>query len=228
VRRTVPELDVETSSDHWMLYSDLMAGLVMMFILFLAVTIVNYHHTLAAKERRINQLLGVQASIARSLERTFRRSNLHMSIDPRTGAINFASDIFFAFDSYQLSPAGEQSLRRFIPEYLSVLLAPRYRRDIAAIIVEGYTDREGSYLYNLNLSQERASAVVNYILSSSFPNLPDRVLLQHDLVAEGRSFNDPVYINGVYSPSASRRVVFAFQVKDTAIMRAVVSAASTP
>lgn len=210
------------------MYSDLMAGLVMMFILFLAVTIVGYHQVLMAKEQRINQLLGVKASIARSLEKTFQSSNLKMHIDPRTGAINFASDVLFSFNSYHLTAVGQSSLKTFIPQYISVLLSPKYRGEVSAIIVEGYTDKRGTYLYNLNLSQERAMEVVNYILSPGFPNYRDAALLPKFIVAEGRSFNNPVYVKGHYSASASRRVVFAFQLKDTSIMQAVQKAAGSP
>jgi chemotaxis protein MotB len=221
-------LEPEEASDHWMMYSDLMAGLVMMFILLLAVTIVGYHQVLASKERRINQLLGVQVSIAQSLEHSFRRSNLNITIDPRTGTIKFASDVLFSFNSYQLSSVGKKSLEKFIPLYISVLLSPKYRSDVSAIMVEGYTDRQGTYLYNLNLSQERASSVVNFILSPSFPSYSYARLLPQYIVAEGRSYNNLVYINGAYNASASRRVVFAFLLKDTSILRSVQQAAGAP
>jgi chemotaxis protein MotB len=222
------DIEPDEASDHWMMYSDLMAGLVMMFILFLAVTIVGYHQVLASKEKRITELLGVQASIAQSLEHTFRSSNLDIKIDPKTGSIRFASDVLFSFNSYQLSARGKQSLESFIPQYISVLLSPKYRNDVSAIMVVGYTDKQGSYLYNLKLSQERASSVVNYILSPSFPNYPDAPLLPQYIVAEGRSFNNLVYLNGVYSAAASRRVVFSFQLKDTSILRSVKQAAGGP
>lgn len=225
-----PELEPTAGEplDHWMMYSDLMAGLVMVFILFLAVTIVSYHQQLKAKEARINQLLGVQSSIVHSLERKFQKSHLTMQIDPSTGSILFASDVLFGFNSYQLSPQGQQDLQAFIPAYISVLLSPRYRSDISAIIVKGYTDRQGTYLYNLNLSQRRALAVVNYIFSPGFPPVPYRALLKQDITAEGRSFNDPVYVNGQYSASASRRVIFAFRLKSAQIMKAVQQTAGGP
>ncbi|WP_242848305.1 OmpA family protein [Sulfobacillus thermosulfidooxidans] len=205
-----------------------MAGLVMMFILFLAASVLTYHHLLQQKEARINALLGVQTAIVHSLEQEFQKSHLHMTINPKTGDIQFASDVFFAFNSYKVSPAGVKSLKSFIPAYISVLLSPKYRQDISAIVVEGYTDRQGSYLYNLNLSQERALAVVNTIFSPAVGPFPYQEELQKYITAEGRSYNDPVYIHGRYSASASRRVVFSFKLNDTQIMDAVQSTVNGP
>lgn len=214
--------------DHWIMYSDLMAGLVLMFILFLAVSVLTYHHLLQQKEARINALLGVQTAIVHSLEQEFQKSHLHMTINPKTGDIQFASDVFFAFNSYQVSPAGVKSLKSFIPAYISVLLSPKYRHDISAIVVEGYTDRQGTYLYNLNLSQERALSVVDTIFSPAFGSFPYQTELQKYITAEGRSFNDPVYIDGRYSAKASRRVVFSFKLNQTQIMDAVQSTVNAP
>lgn len=218
----------EEPFDQWIMYSDLMAGLVLMFILFLAVSVMTYHHLLQQKESRINELLGVQTSIVHSLEVRFQQAHLHMKINPKTGDIQFASDVFFAFNSYQLSTAGEQSLQSFVPTYISVLMNSKYRKDISSIVVEGYTDRQGTYLYNMNLSQERAMAVVNAIFSPQFIHFRYQSVLQRYITAEGRSYNDPVYIDGTYSAQASRRVVFSFKLNDTQIMQAVQQTVGNP
>ncbi len=212
--------------DQWMMYSDLMAGLVMMFILFLAISVVTYHHLLQQKEERINELLGVQTSIVHSLNERFQASHLQMKINPKTGDIQFANSVFFAFNSYQLSKQGQTNLKKFVPAYISVLMSPKYRTDMSAIVVEGYTDRQGTYLYNLNLSQERALAVVDAIYSPQFGTFAYESELKKYITAEGHSYNDPVYIDGRYSASASRRVVFSFKLNDTQIMDAVQKAAS--
>jgi chemotaxis protein MotB len=41
------------------------------------------------------------------------------------------------------------------------------KKNISRIVIEGHTDDEGSYLYNLELSQERAFNVAKYIYSDS-------------------------------------------------------------
>lgn len=56
-----------------------------------------------------------------------------------------------------------------MPKYLDILLKSGYEEYIAEIIIEGHTDRDGSYMYNMKLSQERAYSVAEYILSDDFP-----------------------------------------------------------
>ncbi len=58
------------------------------------------------------------------------------------------------------------------------------------IIIEGHTDSDGGYLYNLELSQKRAYAVMNYLLTLDY-------IKRHNinkLVASGRSYLDPIKI----------------------------------
>ena len=63
----------------------------------------------------------------------------------------------FAFDSAKLTPESEQVL----------VLAVQELRDAPSVStrVEGHTDSVGSDAYNLNLSQRRAEAVVDYLIS---------------------------------------------------------------
>ena len=45
-----------------------------------------------------------------------------------------------------------------------VLLQENYRNYLAEIIIDGYTDTDGDYSYNLYLSQQRSLAVAQYLL----------------------------------------------------------------
>ena len=49
-----------------------------------------------------------------------------------------------------------------------MLLSDEFRSYVAEIIIEGHTDSNGTYLHNLQLSQERALSVANYVLGDSF------------------------------------------------------------
>lgn len=51
------------------------------------------------------------------------------------------------------------------------MLSEDFRDYISQIIIEGHTDDEGSYMYNLELSQNRALAVVKKIYDENFPDL---------------------------------------------------------
>ena len=58
-------------------------------------------------------------------------------------------------------------INQFLPKYCSVLLSDDYREYVSEIIIEGHTDTNGSYIYNLELSQQRALSVAKYCLTES-------------------------------------------------------------
>ena len=79
---------------------------------------------------------------------------------------------------------------------------------------EGHTDTSGSYDYNLELSQKRADAVLNFCLSDEAGLDAAYVqALSQLLTAKGYSYDYPVYDeNGEVDMDASRRVSFRFVV----------------
>jgi chemotaxis protein MotB len=79
------------------------------------------------------------------------------------------------------------------------------------IIIEGHTDSDGGYLYNLELSQKRALAVMNYLLSLP---IAQKYRLKKYLVASGRAYMDPILRNGVEDKEASRRIEIKFTLKN--------------
>lgn len=81
--------------------------------------------------------------------------------------------------------------------------------NIENIIIEGHTDSDGSYIYNLDLSQKRAYEVMNFIYTFYKSDK-----LQKLLMASGRSFSDPVFVNGVEDKDKSRRIEIKFSIKN--------------
>ena len=59
------------------------------------------------------------------------------------------------------------TINQFLPKYCSVLLRDDYREYVSEIIIEGHTDTNGSYIYNLELSQQRTFSVAKYCLTAS-------------------------------------------------------------
>ena len=165
----------------------------------------------------LSRLVGVKAEIIEALRRAFADSDLHVIVDEKTGAITFDSSILFEYASFVLSEEGKMFLKEFLPLYLSVLLSDEFSNLISEIIIEGHTDTTGEYIYNLNLSQNRAFSVAEYCLSGKNGVLSEReiIRLRDILTANGRAFSDPVFnAEGEIDMDASRRVVFKFRVKD--------------
>jgi outer membrane protein OmpA-like peptidoglycan-associated protein len=72
--------------------------------------------------------------------------------------ITLAADAYFDFDRATLKPAGRAKLDKLVEKI------GRYEH-VEAIHITAYTDRLGSEPYNLNLSDRRAYAVMNYLVN---------------------------------------------------------------
>lgn len=258
-----------SGNDYWQSYSDMMAALLLMFILIMALTLVQslrmfeeknadlerQQLTIEAQQQELEaqkqeleshkeileqqeqdleqvkgelseltQLVGVKSEIIEALQSEFSGSDLAVKVDEQTGAITFDTGIFFAVDSDTVRKEGQEFLNSFVPQYLSVLLSDAYRDSISEIIIEGHTDSEGSYMYNMDLSQRRAFAVAQFCLDESNNVLSrDQIrILRNILTANGRSFSNPIYDeNGQIDAQASRRVVFKFRLKDDEMVSAI-------
>jgi outer membrane protein OmpA-like peptidoglycan-associated protein len=77
------------------------------------------------------------------------------------GLIVNMSDVLFAFNQYTLKPDAREKLAKVS----GILLA----YPGLTVQVEGYTDNVGSDQYNLKLSQQRADAVHDYLVSQGVP-----------------------------------------------------------
>lgn len=205
-----------------MSYSDLMSALLLIFALLLMMNIFGNQTEIEAKDQMIEEVLGIKTRIIEELSQAFQDSNLEMEIDPQTGAIRFSSGVFFGFNSSEITEEGRNNLQSFVPQYMSILLSDEFREHISQIIIEGHTDHEGSYLYNLTLSQNRSVAVVEEIFSDTFPKFNGKENLRALITANGRSFTDPIYSeNDEIDSEKSRRVEFKFRLKDEEMLKEI-------
>lgn len=210
----------EEVPEYWRSFSDMMAGLLMIFILFLTIAMLQLNiqeDLLQDKEEEVNRIIGVRQKIVEELKREFENSDLQLNIDPESGAISFSEGVFFDYDKYEIKDTGRDYLKSFIPKYIKVLLSDKNKNYISEIIIEGHTDTQGSYMYNLELSQKRAFEVAKFILSEDFEELSqeENKRLKSILTANGRSFSNPILDeNGVIDAEKSRRVEFKFRLKD--------------
>ena len=108
-------------------------------------------------------------------------------------------------------------LRQVLPIYCSVLLSDAYIGNVAELIIDGYTDTDGSYEYNLELSQQRSLAVAQYLLGieGEFLDADDSQTLKDILTVNGHSMSNPILDEtGNIDKDASRRVEVKFRLKD--------------
>ncbi len=113
---------------------------------------------LADKQAQIDRIVGVKAEVIEALQKEFAANNIDVEIDAQTGAMTLDAKVMFDYDSAILSEEGKQVLRQVMPIYCKVLLSTKYRDNIAEILIDGYTDTDGTYEKNLELSQNRSLA----------------------------------------------------------------------
>jgi len=168
------------------------------------------------QQQKLEDLVGVRTKIIRDLASALTEADLKATVDSNTGDIMLESTVFFDYNSDTIKSEGVAFLNRFIPVYLSVLLSDDYAEYLGEIVIEGHTDTTGSYLYNLELSQERALSVAKFCLQMESLTTKQQEMLYDILTAKGRSYSDPVYDdNGNVDMDASRRVEFKFRLKDS-------------
>ncbi len=172
---------------------------------------------MAQQQQKIEQIIGIKADLIADLKQEFDQNNLGVTIDEADGSIALDSNVLFAHNESVLTEEGNAMLSQVLPIYCKVLVAEKYQDYLAEVRIDGYTDTSGDYLYNLQLSQERALAVANYLFGSANTFLTEQELtsLREKITANGHSMSNPVLDeNGQINMDASRRVEIKFSLKD--------------
>lgn len=203
----------------WPSFTDLLTTILLCFILIFITMMIIKSLQIEEMKETLDQIMGVRAKLVSELREEFQDSTAGISVDDKTGAIIFSTEILFDYNDANLKSASFTFLDEFVPKYLDVLLGGNYEEYVAEIIIEGHTDRDGSYLYNLELAQRRALSVATYILSEDFPykNIQDQ--LQEKLTVNSKSYTSYLTNHeGEYDADLSRRVEFKFRLKDEEIL----------
>ena len=96
---------------------------------------------------------------------------------PDIGNLEVRGEVQFATGSAQLTEASQQTLAQLTQEI------GEFNPQTVAIRVIGHTSRTGSATTNQTLSEQRAQSVVDYFKSAG---------LQHNILAEGQGFDQPL------------------------------------
>jgi len=209
--------------DSWLSVSDLMAGL-MVFFLFIAIL---YIQPLQRIKIDVEEIVTAweegETLLFEALQEEFS-SDLepwNAEIDREELSIRFKSPkVLFDPGSSQVRPEFQVILQDFFPRYLGVL-QPFYEKGlIEEIRIEGHTSSawiaasdDEAYFLNLELSQDRTRAVLEYALKLSGAEPYDdwaRSLITANGLSSSRLILTPA---GIEDPERSRRV--EFRVKTT-------------
>jgi len=167
-------------------------------------------------KKRIKNLTGIKIKIIGILKEALGD---RVKLD-KSGALRISSNILFDKGKAVLKDEAKKELEEVFTRYIMTLVVnPQIKPHLDKIIIEGHTDSDGGYLYNLNLSQARAYSVMNFLLSLKLSKDHD---IKKYILASGRSFLDPVLDeDGKEDKEASRRIEIKFLLKNDQAMKEI-------
>ena len=202
---------------HWLSVSDLMAGLMMVF-LFISIALMR--HALLERDRIKEVAVAYQenqVAIYDALMGEFQDDldAWDANVDEETLAFTFQSpDVLFATGSVALRPRFQDILEDFFPRYLSILL--EFSESINEVRIEGHTssiwaagstDTE-AYFNNMELSQGRTRSVLDYLYNLNHIS-DQKEWIKANVAAVGFSSSRVILDEeGIEDPDRSRRVTF--------------------
>jgi len=225
----------QDTEDHWVSISDLMTGLMMIF-LFISVLymlqvskdkkiIEDDRNRLVIEKAMIEELAVTYERLQEDLYEDFNNefkndlTKWNAEINRQLLSIRFKEpDVLFEQGSSDVKQEFKNILDDFFPRYLKILYSDKYRDEIEEIRIEGHTssewkdgasDDEG-YIKNMHLSQSRTRSVLEYILSlqEKIEDLDNSWLKKH-LTANGLSSSRLIFkLDNSEDKIASRRVEF--------------------
>ncbi len=171
---------------------------------------------LQSQKAKIKSLTGIKIKVVAALKEELGDK---IAIDKQSGSLRLASSILFDKGSAVLKEEAKAELKQAFEEYIGVLVTnTKIKPHLDRIIIEGHTDSDGEYLYNLDLSQKRAFAVMNFLLTLDFAKEHN---IKPLMIASGRAYLDAIIINGVEDKDASRRIEIKFRLKNEDAMHEI-------
>ncbi len=160
----------EAEKPFWISFADLMTALMVLFLVVMGVALLAVTKNVTEREKKEEQH---RRSIEQILERFEEAAKRHegVKIDKARQVIDFGQRAQFGFGDWRLNTQQEEVLRKFVPEILSLAEDDLGKSVLKRIVVEGYTDRTGTYLANLNLSLLRSQKVLCTMFATSGPSV---------------------------------------------------------
>lgn len=217
--RKFKKTDNNDENVFWVTMTDLLLGLTMVFIILFVLAMTGFTQSKVASQQ-------TQSQVAKELITQMKQNNINAQVDAFTGQVKISDLELFDVNSYQLSANGKKYLDKFIPVYINTIFSnPKLADKILNVSIQGHTDsqtfknitsKEEQFAKNMDLSLKRANAVEEYIFNTAY-NKKYTDKLTKTLIVEGRSYSDPILVNGKEDYAKSRRVELNLVVKDSNI-----------
>ncbi len=218
-------MEIREDNPYTLSIGDLMACLLMIFILLLSATLLQLQITTGEtvdRAQQVNEIANADQNIRddlyNALYEEFRNDlpKWGAEIYKDTLTVRFKEpNIYFDTGKDTLKEDFKVVLKNFFPRYLNLLHQDKYREHIDEIRIEGHTSSEwmwdtkgkDPYFLNMQLSQGRTRSVLEFCLGLiANPDL--RAWARSKITANGLSSSKPIMVSGAEDKEASRRVEF--------------------
>jgi len=220
----------QKENSFWISLSDLMTGLMLVFIIISIVFIVIAksnlselekkkteleHKTaeLEKKNKEIEELLEELSSRMKNViiifEKELNKNSINVKYNNDKGTIEISNSILFDFQSNEIKEDGKIFLKYFTTILDREVFSNKKYLDIVKYLhIEGYSSSSGNFEFNMELSQRRAFAIWKYINTLDLKN-KNIMLKKLNLVGRGDIDADKIKDN-----KADRKVQFRFEFND--------------
>lgn len=217
--------------EHWVAVSDLMGGLMMVFLLIAVIYMVQ----LEIEARKIRSVVllyeRLRTQIYDDLVREFGPDlpRWGAEIDRDLSMSFYNTEVLFEQGEADIRPGFRQILDDFFPRYVAIITSDKYREDIVEVRIEGHTSSDwgaasgtdDAYINNMALSQARTRTTAAYLLTQAAV-LDKKDWLKRHLTANGLSSSKLVIgADGMEDGVRSRRVEFRLRTDADARMAAL-------
>lgn len=222
-----PRKSAQAEGDNnifWTTMADLLLGLAIIFMTLFVLAMTGFtQQSLEQKKQQIE--------ISKELIENLKDANIDAQVDEMTGDIKISDLELFELGSYNLSPKGKVYLDKLIPIYINTIFSKKELIDeVDNIIVQGHTDSQTysgikdpnlGYMKNMELSLQRANAVADYMFRTGYDKKYSEKL-REILTVEGKSYSEPIWVNGKEDYNKSRRVELRLKVKNVDVTEVLV------
>ncbi|MBN8572648.1 MAG: OmpA family protein [Candidatus Kapabacteria bacterium] len=189
--------------NYWIPLADLMTVLMVIFLFISISYMIDVKSKQAERDKIFEDFKETKIDLLKDLQTEFnddfRKEKWNAVLD-KDLSIKFVNEsVLFDYNKSNLKSEFQTVLTDFFPRYLNILMKPKYIDKIAEVRIEGHTDIQGDYIYNLQLSQDRTRNVMKFLLNLDYYKELENAeqnKLRFWLTANGLSFGRTLDVDG--------------------------------